>query len=220
MTRLYLIRHCEAQGNLMRVFQGLSDFDISETGARQLEFLGKRFADIHIDRLYSSPLKRAMKTAQAVADAKGMTVEPYSGIREINVGSLEGQNIEQVFKNDPKLYDVWKNHPQDFVPENGEPMKNTYERIWDAIQSLARENKGKTIAAATHGGVTRCLLCRLLYGSIEYLYKSPWCDNTAVSLIEFDDNFNPTLVFYNDVSHLPQELLPSASRIQSIMDKE
>ena len=52
MTKVYMIRHCEAMGNVARVFQGTSDFDISETGAIQLEYLKERFKDIHIDKIY------------------------------------------------------------------------------------------------------------------------------------------------------------------------
>ena len=45
----------------------------------------------------------------------------------------------------------------------------------------------------------------------------PWSENTAVSLIEFDDALNPKVVFYNDVSHLPEELIPKRSRLSSFM---
>ncbi|MBR6533831.1 MAG: histidine phosphatase family protein, partial [Clostridia bacterium] len=48
MTIIYLVRHCEAYGNLNRLFQGVSDFDISEMGAKQLEFLKKRFENIQL----------------------------------------------------------------------------------------------------------------------------------------------------------------------------
>ena len=50
MTKIYIVRHCEAIGNVKRIFQGSTDLDISETGAKQLEYLKKRFADIPLDR--------------------------------------------------------------------------------------------------------------------------------------------------------------------------
>ena len=66
MTEIYMVRHCEAIGNVKRLFQGSSDFDISETGEKQLEYLKTRFKDIPIDKVYTSPLIRAKKTALAV----------------------------------------------------------------------------------------------------------------------------------------------------------
>ena len=58
MTKMYIIRHCEAMGNVLRVFQGSSDLDISELGKVQLKYLEERFNAIPLDRIYSSPLKQ------------------------------------------------------------------------------------------------------------------------------------------------------------------
>ena len=63
---LYLVRHCESLGNRENIFQGQLDLDISATGEKQLALLALRFRNIPIDAVYSSPLKRAYKTAEAV----------------------------------------------------------------------------------------------------------------------------------------------------------
>lgn len=215
MTKLYIIRHCEALGNLHHLLQGATDLDITETGAKQLEFLGKRFKDIPLDRIYASPLLRTRKTAQAVADPKGMEFEVCEGLREINCGIYDGKPFAEIYRMDPDFEEMWANHPQDADIEGGEPMLVSYERIWQTVLSLVRENKGKTIAAATHGGVTRLLLCRLMFGDIERLKDAGWTDNTAVTLIEFDDELNPNIVFKNDASHVPEEYMPQASKISN-----
>ena len=66
MTRVYIVRHCEAEGNNKRLFQGLTDCDITEMGQKQLDLLCERFSEIHLDKVYTSPLIRARKTAEAV----------------------------------------------------------------------------------------------------------------------------------------------------------
>ena len=213
MTKIYVVRHCEALGNVMRIFQGSTDLDISELGAKQLEFLRKRFKNIELDRVLSSPLLRAKKTAEAVIGDKGLKLEVNNGLTELHGGVVEGRPFQEAFSSIEGLADTWNNHPQDFAPENGEKMRDAYERIWNTILDIVKENKGKTIALATHGGVTRCLNCRLLFGDIKELKNTPWAENTAVSLIEFDDNLNPNIVFYNDVSHLPEEYINKKSRI-------
>lgn len=213
MTELYLIRHCEAMGNVGRIFQGSTDCDISEIGASQLEFLAERFKNIHLDAVYSSPLIRAMKTAQAVAEPKGLKVIPVQDLREMHGGVVEGKPFKAVFDNDPELLEIWTNHPQDFAPENGESMRSAYERVYAAVMEIAAANRGKTVAAAAHGGVLRCLLCRLTLGSIDRLKEMNWLDNTAVTLLRFDDDLTPQVVFTNDTSHLPQGCLPKGSRI-------
>ncbi|MBQ3817044.1 MAG: histidine phosphatase family protein [Clostridia bacterium] len=213
MTRIYLIRHCEAAGNAKRLFQGSSDLDISENGAAQLEFLSARFDNIHIDKVYSSPLLRAQKTARAIANFKNLPVNIRDGLRELSGGIVEGKPFKETFEKYPLLSDTWYNHPQDFAPEGGEPMRDAYERIWNTVLEIVKENNGKTIAAATHGGVIRCLICRLTKGSIYYLKEINWSINTAITLLEFDDKLNPRVVYINDISHLPERLIPEYAKV-------
>lgn len=216
MTSIYIVRHCEALGNAARLFQGHTDLDISETGIKQLEFLEKRFESIQLDRVYSSPLIRTQKTAAAIKSNKPLKVEIHKGLIEINGGFLEGKPFKDTFGTMPELADIWLNHPHKFHPEGGEAMASAYERIWETVLSIAKENKGKTVACATHGGVTRCLNCRLMFRDIKKLKDVPWSDNTAIALIEFDDSFNPKLKFLNDTSHLPEEFNPKNNRISNI----
>ena len=56
-TRFIVVRHCEAQGNIRRVFNGITDGDITENGAHQLDLLAARMAGEHFDVIYSSPLR-------------------------------------------------------------------------------------------------------------------------------------------------------------------
>ena len=216
MTRIYIVRHCEAAGNHKRLFQGSTDCDITELGGRQLELLSKRFEKLHIDKIYTSPLIRARKTAQAIRAGRDIDIVALEGLTEIHGGIVEGKPFLETFKKIPMLGEIWNERPQDFEPEGGEPMRKAYERIWETVLKIAQENDGKTVAIATHGGVTRCLNCRLLYGTIDRLKDVEWSENTSVTLVEFDDNFNAELKYMNDHSHIPDELLPKRSRIAEV----
>lgn len=216
MTYIYLIRHCEAMGNLKRVFQGSTDCDISETGAKQLEYLKERFKNIRLDAIYSSPLIRARKTAEAAAFGKGLEIITRQNLTELNGGVLEGRPFQEAFNSIAGLADTWNNHPQDFAPEGGEAMRNAYVRIYEEITELVRINRGKTVAAVSHGGVLRCLMCRVLYNDINRLKDVPWCENTAVTLLKIDDSDKIGVEFFNDYSHVPPEYMPKRSRIVSM----
>ncbi|MBR3968711.1 MAG: histidine phosphatase family protein [Clostridia bacterium] len=213
MTYIYLVRHCEAMGNHKRLFQGSTDCEISEIGARQLEYLRERFKAINLDAVYSSPLIRAQKTAEAVAYGKGLNIITRKNLAELHGGVVEGKPFVQAFNAIPGLADAWNNHPQDFAPEGGEAMRDAYVRIYDEVLALARQNRDKTIAAATHGGVLRCLMCRVLYYDITRLKDVPWCENTAVTLLKIDDSDKISVEFFNDYSHVPAEYMPKRSRI-------
>ncbi len=216
MTKIYLVRHCEALGNVKHIFQGVSDFDISEMGAKQLEFLTEKFKNINLNKIYSSPLIRTYKTALAIKGNKDLDIEKHNGLIEINGGFIEGKLVSETFSNHPELADAWMNHPQDFHPQDGEPMRNAYDRIYNAIIDIAHKNRGKTVACATHGGVTRCLLCRIMFNNITELKNTPWAENTAITLLSIDENDNIKLEFYSSTEHLPEEYLPKQSRLTTM----
>lgn len=220
MVTVYLVRHCEAMGNSMKIIQGHVDLDITEAGAMQLERLGNRFKDIHIDRVYSSPLMRARKTAEAIAGPKGLPVIDNAGLIELHFGVFEGMRFAQVFSEYADLEHVWQHKPEDFCAPNGEKMRELYDRIWNAFAEIVRENSGKTIVVSSHGVAVRNLICRITKGSVEKLNEVAWSENTAVSKFVFDDEMNGYAEFINDVSHLPEECLPLSSRMNVMMEAE
>lgn len=87
-TRFIVVRHCEAQGNIRRVFNGITDGDITENGARQLDLLAARMAGERFDVIYSSPLRRSVKTAQACNRAHRLPIHILNSLIEINGGHL------------------------------------------------------------------------------------------------------------------------------------
>ncbi len=219
MTEIYVVRHCEAKGNEKRLFQGAINCNITELGEKQLEFLTERFKDVKLDKIYTSPLYRAQKTAFAVMGERNMDIKIENDLREVCGGILEGKPFMDMYKVDPALADAWDNHPQDFYPEKGEHMRDAYERIFNIVLKLAKENDGNTIALACHGGVIRCLMARLIFGTIDRLKDVPWAENTSVALLTFD-NGEFTVHYKNDHSHLPDEFLPVRHRLVSYMKKD
>ena len=84
MTRVYIVRHAEAEGNLYRRVHGWYDSLITDNGRRQIAALANRFQDIHVDAVYSSNLYRTMTTAGAVYKPKGLTLHTRPDLREIS----------------------------------------------------------------------------------------------------------------------------------------
>lgn len=219
MIKIYLIRHCEAAGNLKKSFQGHTDCDITDDGAKQLEYLKERFSDMQIDKAYSSPLIRAYKTAVAAVGDRNIEIIRDEHFIEQNVGVLEAMPFENMSSTYPDFWYLWDNEPQNFEPEGGERVRDVYERIWQGIKMIADnpENEGKTVVVASHGAAIRALMCRLTFGDIEKLAYTPWSTNTAVSLLVCDEN-GIRLEFANDASHLPEDL-KRTSRLLSAKDE-
>ncbi len=220
MTDLYIVRHCEAIGNLKRTFQGISDCDITELGEKQLSHLAERFRDIRLDAIYSSPLKRAFKTAEAVGKYQNLPIIKIEKLIEINGGEIEGVCWEDFPITRPELEYHWSVEPHKFHPKDGEPMTSVFKRSWEAVQEIVSKNEGKTVALASHGCTIRNIMCHAEGKPIEELCTVNWADNTGVFLLRFDGEKLPEIIMFNDVSHLPEGLLPKRSRITSLFARE
>ena len=214
MVKIYLVRHCEAEGNRLKSFQGSIDCDITALGEKQLEYLYKRFQNINIDKAFSSPLIRAKKTAIAAVRDKGIDVISEPLFSELAVGDMEGMPFRDIFKNYPDFEDTWTNHPEDFSPPNGETMRELYSRMQKGIKKIVEDpdNDGKAVLIASHGAAIRNLICYILHNDIKYLSKTDWSVNTAVSLITYNSG-SFKIEYLNDDSHLPNEFKSQKSRL-------
>lgn len=206
ITKLYLIRHAEAEGNLYRRLHGWYDSLITENGYRQIAALEERFRDIPVDAVYSSDLFRARTTAAAIYKPKGLKLNIRRALREIHVGEWEDTAFAEVMRQHPKEFELFNTNDPAFHYHGSETFSEARERVANAILNIARDNPGKTVAVFSHGVVIRNTLAKFLgYPVQETKEKVLHGDNTAVALLEIE-NGSVHVVYYNDNSHVPQEL--------------
>lgn len=214
MTKIYLVRHCEADGNIRRIFHGITDTLPTEDGRRQLQFLAERFKDIKLDAVYASPLQRTRATADAVNRYHRLPVQVDRRLIEINGGEVEGMDWEKIYTDYPELCRQWLQALHAFATKEGDSMQNVYDRARAALLDLAETHPGQSIALATHGGFIKNALCWAKYGDITRLMEIPWPENTSVSLLEFEAGAC-TVRYADDASHLPEELLSFRKNVWS-----
>ena len=101
MTRIYLIRHAEAEGNLYRIAQGQYDSLVTDRGMRQIAALGKRFEGVRIDAVYSSDLYRTCVTAGALYIPRRLPLHRMPALREICVGEWEQKTWGEIAQRCP-----------------------------------------------------------------------------------------------------------------------
>lgn len=211
-TKFYLIRHGEAMGNAQGRFQGHIDLPLSPRGEQQISFLKERFRETKFDVIYSSPLQRAAATAEAVNFYRDRPLGYINGLMEINAGVFEGRTWEEIAERYPEQLALWRDRPWDFHPEEGESMKEVYSRISRTALFLAKRHRRQTVALSSHGCALRNLLCWASGRPVERLNEVPLSGNTAVSLIEVDSGGRPSVVFWNDESHLDPALRTTVKR--------
>jgi len=214
MTSVYLIRHAEAQGNLHQRFQGHTDTALTRHGYEQARQLALRMRAIPLAAVYASPLMRARETAAAVAKTHGLPVQPRPGLIEINGGEMENLPFKELGERYPEENRLLLEEPHKFSGVNGEPMTAVLARMREEVHALVRENKGRTIACVSHGAAIRAFHTYVSGIGLEKMNELPWCANTAVSFITFDDHLKPMLHYMSDDSHLRAEILSAHSHLQ------
>ena len=206
-TTLYLVRHCESEGNSCRRSQAQFDGIVTRKGLRQADALAKRFADVPVTAIYSSDAYRSRMTAQPLADAKGLPVQLRTLLREYTIGIWEGMSIARSARQNPELYARWTATPYDHNIPGADQFSTVAERGCEAVQRLAKENPGGTVVAISHSCTINCTLTRLLGQPISYYGQVKSGDNTAVTKLEVDEEGNVEVIYINDDSHLSPELL-------------
>lgn len=201
MTEIYLIRHTQAEGNLYHVMQGHWDGGVTDTGLRQIELLAERFKNIRIDALYSSDLYRTRMTATAISRWHDLTIQPEPLLREINVGPWETKFFADVAHDQPEEMRDFVFDAEHWHIDGAETYQQVGDRAYPALERIAAENEGKTIAVVSHGVTIRCLLSRITGYGLNETDKIPICGNTAVNKLRYE-NGRFTVEYINDCSHL------------------
>jgi len=206
MTRIRLVRHAEAEGNLFRRIHGVTDSGLTDFGRKQLVPLAARFALLRLDAVYSSDLRRARETAEVLAAPKGLGVRVLPALREVDMGEWEDRTWGWAARFAPEQYHALNMDPARFTVPGCEAYSVSVRRILGAMRTIAAENPGGEVAAVSHGCIIRILLAQLLGVPSDRIWSVPHGDNTCVAELEAGEDGSLTLLSYNDNSHLPEEL--------------
>ncbi len=206
-TRLIFVRHAEAEGNFNRVFHGWYDSRITEKGHKQAQAVAERLADLPVDIIYSSSLTRTLQTAQYIADIKKLPIIRTDKMKEINGGDWENVAWEVLPNVYPNENYTWENEPHTHQMPNGENMEEFYNRLLKEVMDIIGHNKGKNVCIVTHGTAIRAMLCRFYGKSLKYMKNVLWHDNTAVTIVDYnDENDEFQVVLEGGIEHLGAEL--------------
>ena len=203
-TRIYVVRHAEAEGNLFRRIHGQYESSVTENGMRQIRARQERVAEEAIDACYSSDLIRTRTTAQAVWVPKGLTLRPDPRFREVRLGVWEDVPFGQLEREEPEMMERFSADPWNWHVQGAEDFPVYSRRFLDAMTEAAEQCSGKTIVIFSHGCVIRSMQQRLFFPP-EAIREIGHCDNTGVSLLEYEGGVYRK-IYLNDNSHLPREI--------------
>jgi broad specificity phosphatase PhoE len=200
LLRIILIRHGQTEWNRQERFRGWVDIDLDETGIRQAKAAAPRIVQWEVTAIYTSPLKRAMATAQIIANRLNLPVAPLEGINDMNFGIWQGLSVEKTKENYPELFNLWRYSPQRLQIPQGESLDDVRKRVVATIDDLTSRHQNETIALVTHRVVCKVLLCHLLGLDNSHFWQLAQ-DATAINLFEINGG-KATITLINDTCHL------------------
>jgi len=202
MTTVYLARHGESDWNVERRWQGHTDRPLTDRGREQAGRLAERLADIELDAIYASDLRRAWETAEAVARPRGLEVVRVPELREVHVGSWSGLTREEAESSDPDGYARWTSGESGW--SGGETYDQMHHRVVAALERVAAAHEGGTIVAVAHGGAVRAGACHAAGLPGHDRRRFVGCANCSITELLYAAARIPALVAYNDTGHLTQ----------------
>lgn len=164
-TNLFLVRHGETEFNRQGIVQGRGvNAELNDTGLAQAKALAERMRGMSIDCIYSSPLRRAMQTAECVATALNIQDIPTDAdLEEMSWGIFEGHSqSEELSSAFDEMKRRWHVGDHDYGVENGETLTQVQSRGVNAIDRILESEKGKRVLVVAHGRFLRILLATLL----------------------------------------------------------
>ena len=142
---IYILQHGETEWNVADIYQGFKSSPFTERGRAQIRKAAQYFTDKNIEKLFSSPLERAVQTAEVVAKTIGLEIEIIPSFYEIDCGSFEGKS-RQVYKKEKGIESKFP---------GGESFADVYKRVDTDVKRLASINKNILIVG--HGGTNRVI---------------------------------------------------------------
>ncbi len=207
--QIYVIRHGETEWNKEEIFRGRRDIPLNEAGKNQAERAGIFFKDKPIRRIVSSPLARALQTAESISKSTGVAVEAMEEFTDINFGTWEGLPLREVEERYPSDLRLWRESPEKLWIEGGESLAAVRERISEGFGKIASAEED-TIVVVTHRVVCKLIALCFLRIEDEHFWDIKF-DPGSITLLEGKKG-RFTLVFSNDRCHLRGQLLEKEYR--------
>jgi broad specificity phosphatase PhoE len=204
-VRLILVRHGETEWNRQRRVQGLSNLALNETGKKQAIALARALSNKKVDAIYSSPLRRAQETARAIARFHKVGVKVIDGLKELDVGEVDGMTYEDMKIYHGEFFTRWMTDFTSVRLPGGGFIPELRDQCCTAIQDIVKnerkvENDDRVAIVVTHFFPLMCIICNSMGLDLSH-FRRLRVDLASISILDFNTD-NTVLVSLNDTCHL------------------
>lgn len=198
--KVILVRHGETQWNLENRIVGHTEMGLNSTGRRQVELLARALSEEKVGAIYSSPLTRAVETANEIARMHGLDVRTEEGLKEVDAGELNGITIAEVMQRYGGFWDQWVKGIDYLRMPGGETMKELQDRAWSVVSRVVRDHPEETVILVTHTLTILSILTKALGMSLAD-FRRFRLSLASINVLDFKEHVT-SLVSFNDTCHL------------------
>ncbi len=199
MGELILARHGETAWNVEKVFRGRADVNLDEVGIRQAELLGKYLSNWELEAIHSSPLRRALDTADSIARYQKIGVHIAEGLIDFDYGEWQSLPEQEVKRLYPAILNEWHNNPHKVEMPDGESLEDVKRRAVELVSDVLSRHQGNVLLVS-HRVVLKVLVCYLLGLDNSHFWNISQ-DVCGITIFNYVDG-RFVLTRHNDTSHL------------------
>jgi broad specificity phosphatase PhoE len=201
MAKLILARHGETVWNVEKIYRGRADVNLDGLGIKQAELLGKYLSNWELEAIYSSPVKRALDTANIVAHYQKIGVHTAEGLIDFDYGEWQSLPEQEVKRLYPTLLNEWHNNPHKVRMPGGESLEDVRKRATEVVNDVLSKYQG-SVLLISHRVVIKVLICSLLGLDNSHFWNINQ-DVGGITIFNYVDG-RFVLTRHNDTSHLKE----------------
>lgn len=204
MKTIYVVRHGENHANITKEFSHrYIDYSLTAKGREQALQTAEWFSDVRVDRVFSSPLKRAQETAQPIAERWGLPVELVEELREVNVGTLEVEgDLTENWRLHNRIMRGWFTDRPDVRLPGGENLHELRARVRAAFEDILVRTREAAVVVA-HGGVIAFGIPGI--ADVNGFDVAAEHHNCSITTVTFRDGIPGSVQAWGEWSHLRGE---------------
>ena len=184
--RIYLVRHGETELNQKKCYYGHMDVGLSEKGVKQAKAIGAFFQNRSFDVVVSSPLIRAVKTAEYILGGREQKIVVDERLSEQNFGIFEGFTYEQLLERYPDEFQSWNQDFSGYRIPGGESFSDVRDRIDNYLKELI--GRDGTMLLVAHKGTLGHFLASSLGLPLEGYWNFVF-EQGSYSCIDYEDGY-------------------------------
>ncbi len=209
MTTFLLIRHATNDMVGKALAGWTPNVHLNAEGQAQAQRLAEHLAKAPIKAIYSSPLERAVETAQPIAQQLGLEIQILAGVGEIQFGEWTGRTIKELA--DTPIWANIQRFPSGTRIPGGETLREMQNRVVDALEALRQQHPNDLVAVFAHADVVKAMIAHYLGVHLD-LFQRIIISPASVTIVTVNDS-GPHVLCVNHTGEMPSfpEAQPASS---------